>query len=358
MMQTGHNPSSSPITPNVSSRIRYLSVFFTMCIICYHCGSDSSPSRLNSLANDMFAGLGTLAMSYFFTVTGLLLHNSLNPKTYCRKIKSRVTTLLLPYLWWQILFTALFVFRGMSYSPSNWISTVFLFDAWPPDGALWYVYAVFCLSLLSFLGFPLAKYRHQVFYIILLLFPALHYMTNQISAGNTSYLGYGYLGNIISYLPSYLIGSFFGSIGRDESTNYLRKLALPALLIIPLAVERPELIAWCELRLLPILLLYAGPTSGRITTVTIQPIQNLTFIMYAIHQPFLIICGSQLRSLVEKDFLHPLISNVLYRVVVLACVILISRLIRMIVSKASPTLLKLFTGGDDLVSSHPQIDVK
>lgn len=90
---------------SISRRISYFNIFFTICIVCYHCGSPAiGPSRLNLLLNDIFDGFCAVAMSYFFTVTGFLLFNNLSSRTYARKIKSRIRTLLMPYLCWEILF--------------------------------------------------------------------------------------------------------------------------------------------------------------------------------------------------------------------------------------------------------------
>lgn len=208
---------------SISRRISYFNIFFTICIVCYHCGSPAiGPSRLNLLLNDIFDGFCAVAMSYFFTVTGFLLFNNLSSRTYARKIKSRIRTLLMPYLCWEILFTIVLTAAGVaSYSPQRWIRTVFLFDMWPPDGALWYVYAVFIMALPSLVLLSFLKKRSVAFKSILILYPVLYLVHLRYFTGEAGELAYGYFGNIISYIPSYLTGAFFW---------FLKPRRVPALL--------------------------------------------------------------------------------------------------------------------------------
>ena len=94
-------------------------------------------------------------MSYFFTATGFLFFLGLSWEKIPSKIRKRVKTLLIPYVAWEIIATCYYAAIGRIYSFNAWVSTVFLFNAWPPDGALWYVYAIFLLACCSYVLLPL-----------------------------------------------------------------------------------------------------------------------------------------------------------------------------------------------------------
>ena len=331
---------------SISRRISYLNIFFTICIVCYHCGSPAiGSSRLNLLLNDIFDGFCAVAMSYFFTVTGFLLFNNLSSRTYARKIKSRIKTLLMPYLCWEILFTIVLTAAGVaSYSPQRWIRTVFLFDMWPPDGALWYVYAVFIMALPSLVLLSFLKKRSVAFKSILILYPVLYLVHLRYFTGEAGELAYGYFGNIISYIPSYLTGAFFGSLNHEESQHYLKKLLLPIALMSVVGFDRPNIFGWCATRLIPLLLLYGAPLFRQKVDGPL-PLQNLTFLMYAIHLPFQFLFKTQLSAFAEIASFHPAAYNLFYRLLTIVSVIIISKIIHFLMSKVCPPALRLLTGG-------------
>lgn len=110
---------------------------------------------LNDHVSIAFNQIGILAMSYFFTVTGFLLFSGLSYGKIPSKIKKRVKTLLIPYIVWELIATCYYVALGRVFSFGTWVSTVFLFNTWPPDGALWYVYTIFILACCSYVLLPL-----------------------------------------------------------------------------------------------------------------------------------------------------------------------------------------------------------
>lgn len=89
----------------------------TCVMVAYHCGSPDNPIntfdfKWNNFISSVFNSLATLAMSYFFTVTGFLLFYSLSLKNYVLKIKKRIFSLLTPYLVWQVLIVIKTIMKG------------------------------------------------------------------------------------------------------------------------------------------------------------------------------------------------------------------------------------------------------
>lgn len=139
----------------ISRRISFLGFVMTCGIVLYHCGpSPAVPSvGLDQVCFDaisnFFTNTATLAMSYFFAVTGYLLFLNLSLRGWAGKVKRRTFSLLVPYLAWQCLTFAVNLLHHEAMTKREFLKTTFLLDQWPPDGALWYLYAVFLLALLA-----------------------------------------------------------------------------------------------------------------------------------------------------------------------------------------------------------------
>lgn len=141
---------------STSNKIRYTGFIMTIFMVCYHCPTFESAepwghldSTLTFLVSYVFNTMGVLVMSWFFMITGFLLFNNLNFSNYCVKIKKRFFSLFIPYLTWQCLIAAKLIIQGSKITALDFFEKIFAFVAWPFDGALWYVYAVFILAIFS-----------------------------------------------------------------------------------------------------------------------------------------------------------------------------------------------------------------
>lgn len=92
----------------ISRRISFLGFVMTCGIVLYHCGpSPAVPSVgldhvcFDAISN-FFTNTATLAMSYFFAVTGYLLFLNLSLRGWACKVKRRTFSLLVPYLAWRV----------------------------------------------------------------------------------------------------------------------------------------------------------------------------------------------------------------------------------------------------------------
>ena len=142
------------VNETISRRITNLGFIMTCLIITYHVGTPSNPlnaldDKWNTYIGNIFNSLASLAISYFFTVTAFLLFNNLSMKNFKQKLQKRMYSLLVPYILWQVIIVIKQIFQGKVWNIKAFIKYTFLFEAWPADGALWYVYAVFLLMLIS-----------------------------------------------------------------------------------------------------------------------------------------------------------------------------------------------------------------
>lgn len=333
----------------VSKRITFLGFLMTCVMVMFHCGSaDGAVSAADAQwVTDLAFGfdrIANFAMGYFFTVTGFLLFHGLSFSTYPRKIKSRVTSLLVPYLSWQLLFTLPTVLRaflrGRMPELPDWFGTVFLLQRWPPDGALWYVYAVFLLAVLSP---PLLLFRRkraaQIGVVIMVLAVYL------LGAANLPPLetlrSYGCLNNIWMYLPAYLIGAYYGAFGLASP----RALGLLAVLLggaVVLTPFCPGILPEMALRVLPTALLCLLPVDRIRGTARVY---RLSFLMYALHEPLIPFVLRPMRQVLAQLLPYAAAVDLSGRVLYLAFDIALAAAMYVALQKVCPKLLRALTGG-------------
>lgn len=120
----------------ISRRISFLGFVMTCGIVFYHCGpSPAVPSvGLDQICFDaisnFFTNTATLAMSYFFAVTGYLLFLNLSLRGWAGKVKRRTFSLLVPYLAWQCLTFAVNLLHHEAMTKREFLKTTFLLDQW------------------------------------------------------------------------------------------------------------------------------------------------------------------------------------------------------------------------------------
>ena len=85
-------------------------------------------SNLTFLIRNIFAyGIGSIAVPIFFFISGFSMFRNYKPSLYPKKLKSRIKTILIPYLIWNIISLLFCIFY--TYTPlSNFISGRELFN--------------------------------------------------------------------------------------------------------------------------------------------------------------------------------------------------------------------------------------
>lgn len=333
------------IDKNISSRITVFKFLMICFIIIYHsCINIESEApidiQFNSTIIDVQSTLGVIAMSFFFCVTGFLLFHNLNMTTYKQKIIRRIKTLLIPYFIWQLIGILIMFFSGKSITFQGLIDTIFLLKRWPPDGALWYLYAVFILSVLSIIFIPLLKNK-KVFFVIVILFSLISYAISSIP-GISDIFNYGYLQNITSYIPAFLIGAFYGYYysEKDEASS-LKYVFIMIIISLIFNSIHNGIFEFITKEMLPIFMLYLIPAPNKIQNYNVF---KLSFLMYALHQLLTDFYIAPMSRLFLNTAHCILLYNILGTILYLDIITLLSLLIYMFLEKYSPKVLSLITG--------------
>lgn len=345
------NSNSAGMDRQISEKIKFLGFLLTCFIVVYHCPfmeegfmQGAVDTAVCKFTEQIVSGMGIFAMCHFFAVTGYLLFQNFSIHTYPKKIKRRVFSLLIPYVIWQVVTAVLMVvFRVESISIHDFIRRTFLFIPFPYDGALWYVYAVFFLALLSPLLLPLLRNPKVGWGCMIVLFLLLELRDHVTSPVIVSFIRYGYVHNILYYLACYLAGCFFGkfgsTLGRNKSLKYLLSALVIDLLLTGLL---PGFFFNLTVRLLPLAVLYLLPPVPRLAKL---PVLKLSFLIYAMHEPVIGITEPVLRRVYSMASLPASVCNLITVSVILATCLCLTAAAHAFLKRFAPFLLRLLTGG-------------
>ncbi len=323
----------------------------TCFMVFYHTGGpegslaiNTFDANLNGFLSRFFDAMGTIVMSYFFAVTGFLLFNNLTFSSYKRKIHKRIFSLLVPYILWQIIIVIKLIIQGnYNFSLVPFLKQTFLFMAWPIDGALWYVYAVFIIAVLSPILLLFFKNKRIGFGALVIIFILLNARGTFTNPYIVKIITWGYIGNVLFYLPAFLTGAFYGKF-HDEIKEEHSLIYIILILFAAFCIEGTwgQVMSSTLMLMLPILLLFQLPIVPKLINLNVY---KLTFLIYAIHQPLI----GDIKDPIYRFYTHfriPVsLDNILIRLTILFTDIAIVALIRVILCKICPKLLKLLCGG-------------
>ena len=336
------------MTREISEKIKLFGLLMTCAIVCYHCPTVDAPAAGLDRTVSIFLGqslgiLGTLAMSHFFSVTGYLLFQNYTLRDYPEKMKRRVQSLLIPYVLWQGITVVLKLVTGDVVTLGDFIRKTFLFARYPYNGALWYVYVVFCLALLS--PVLLALFRNRTLgWCSVLALTVLSAARGMVTLPVVSaVLNYGYLDNTFVYLPCFLAGCFYGKFHPEaEGIKGLKYLLCGLLLALVLEGFLPGIFRDMILKLLPLMALFTLPVKAGAFLKKFYPI---VFLVYAVHQPLIGILWAILSRIYRVVPLPATVANLLTQTVVLGTATIAAAMIRLVLSRVCPKLLGALTGG-------------
>lgn len=205
-----------------SNKIRVFSLIFAIGMVGYHANATviwKSISVTNSVQDTIFyildkvlTSMGGLGLTFFFANSAFLLYHNLNRDNMKGKVFRRFKTLGVPFLIWN-------AFGGVCYN---------LFVLNPKDSALevvckvllsnycgvmWFVEAL----LLYLLLMPLINiFSHKVlsFALIVFLWGWMKYKGLDINVVQIGQAEWN-IGRIIYYIPTYLLGAWFGTNYSD-----------------------------------------------------------------------------------------------------------------------------------------------
>ena len=292
--------------------------------------------------NTLNEQLATIALSYFFAITGFLLFRNLSKSTILRKIKSRVMTLLVPYLFWEFLVLGIYYLTGRFRSMdifTFYLKSMFLFGGFPPNIPLWYIYTVFALTLLTPILLLLLKNKVVGFITVMVSFFAVQFVTTNEAC--SAFASYGIVPVAIKYIPSFLLGAYFGlHFPKPDDLESLKVIAF--VLVFGVLLSSKDLVdlrTSLILASIPMLLIRFFP--ARLCKE--RKIYNVSFILYAIHYPIYQYILDLIKSLQPTGFSVSAV-NIIFRAVFLPAMIGLSYLLYKLLSRFTPKLLKLITG--------------
>lgn len=332
----------------ISQRISLLSFLSTLMIVVFHCQTLGDPAGfgradaflVNALADNIDT-FGWVAMSFFFGITGFLFFYGLSFETYKTKIKNRLHSLLIPFLIWQVIFICYQACLGARYDIADTLSSIFLMSAKPPNGVLWYVYAVFILALLS--PVQLLIYRSKIAGLLsIVIVPIVsHILMKHTPDFAEGFVSYGYISQIIDDLPAYCFGSYCGYLyGKADRTEVFGSCLIAALCSLFFNNMISGLFVNTIIKLLPMALIYLLPINE-----TKARVFHTSFLIYAIHRPIQMFIRDHWFHLILKYAGSIFVANIIYILLSVAMVIFAAYLIYRILSHLSPKALGLLTGG-------------
>lgn len=334
----------------ISQRITVINLIMTAIIVIYHSSFspeliDVTQNKYNIYLNNAIGNLALLAMSCFFAMSAFLLFRNLTFENYVEKIKKRFFSLFVPYLIWQIGEAILkSVVIGKRAKPIETFSKIFLLYKWPPNGPLWYLYAIFLLAILSPLLLTMFKNK-RFSSIMLILLSILAYYSLSIDIIKTGALDKTLIPNLLDCISAYLLGAYYGHFcskkHKKDDFNIIIAFVLVSLILNNITPFNGFLFH-SILMIMPILLIYFMPVKLLFErTLNIK----FTFLVYAIHHEFI----ELFEGPVEKAILHftknAVLGNILYKMVFLLLVFFVARIAYEIMKKIAPTMLSAITGG-------------
>ena len=345
---------SSKIEQSISDNIKTLGFVMTCFMVFYHVGAVVNPNEANSqLSNDymnqFFDNMVRLVMVHFFAVTGFLLFVNLDTHNYVNKIKRRIQSLLIPYVVWQIIALVIVSLktRSLFCNLNGFIYFCFLFVRWPIDGPLWYVYAVFVLAVFSPCFLWVFKNRGISFLFFIGALIVAGFFPGGNAGKGAAALGkianWGYVPNLLYYFPAFFLGAYWGYTYNKEK-DYSIHTFLGVMLVVSffLNMIQPGILELAAIVSVP----FYGITMIRVRSAFKNlKVYKLTFLMYALHSPLIMLCKSLYETALWNLNLPTIIVNIMLRVLVLGTVIGFAYLVYFIAKSISPKMLMILTGG-------------
>lgn len=327
----------------ISRRIAIYNYIFVFVIVFYHAKPVLDPNLLGmdklALCDSVIENVATLAMAFFFFVTQYLFFRDFSYSKYGKKITKRLKTLLLPYIVWNIIAIGIDYLRGINTTPLASFKTCFTF-VFPPNGPIWYVYAIFILALFS----PITYYLLKNKWVGLVLASVFAIGCSALCTTNVGFIqflrSYGYLANIFTYLPSYVLGAYIGIHSKDM-TWLKASLYFVCLVLLSYIVDYKFGGTFLRtiLRVLPILFVYIAPCKEKGKDV------QGSFFTYAAHGGILSFILDPIGRGITYFFSSALVVSLLTRIICTAIAGVAAYLVYRLIKFISPKLLVVFTGG-------------
>lgn len=333
-----------PMDQNVRDRISILNFLFMLDVLLYHIGVTDSALAMGSADSfwyyfdaNIVKWMSGLCMSFFFGVTGFLLFYRLDFGNLGGKLRKRAVSLLVPYLLWQGIYLLKAFLQGQPWTLQEIVRKVFLMEMWPPVGALWYLYAVFLLALLSPVLLLLFRNRRVGFAAVLVLLVGIEFLYHRPMSGGS------YVGNLLMHLPAYLFGAYLGHF-CNEMEDRDRFLFFVTVVFFGMFLETvfPDLSIGMLMETVPLALIWLFPVKEWMKN---RSVYKLSFLMLATHQSVISLVVYRTQTLAWRIIPSAVLSTLAGQIVGIAACIAVAALIHAVMQRFTPKTLKLLTGG-------------
>ena len=335
----------------ISSNIKIFSFVVSCFMVLFHAGMYDNSNAINQfdrelseLINYDYKLLAFFGLSFFFSVTGFLLFYGLNYRNYLKKIERRVHSLLIPYLIWQALVLIKDLCIGRRYEILDVLLRTFGLELWPLNGPLWYVYVVFLLALLLspvlLLMFSSKRSAWISTFAMLIL---IRFLKQTSIEPVRIVVSYGLFSRILTYLPAYMIGAYYG--------RFYEKNRMPESMVYSLAVvlfaylldfKISGFFTDMVVMTLPMVLIFIFPSIPKLEN---RKIYDYTFLIYALHHPFIV----DLKGFIDEGLawipIPVTILNIFEHMLILAASVLLAAGLSKLLEKLSLKTLAVLTGG-------------
>ena len=253
-------------------------------------------------------------------------------------------SLLIPYLIWQALVLIKDLCIGRRYEILDVLLRTFGLELWPLNGPLWYVYVVFLLALLLspvlLLMFSSKRSAWISTFAMLIL---IRFLKQTSIEPVRIVVSYGLFSRILTYLPAYMIGAYYG--------RFYEKNRMPESMVYSLAVvlfaylldfKISGFFTDMVVMTLPMVLIFIFPSIPKLEN---RKIYDYTFLIYALHHPFIV----DLKGFIDEGLawipIPVTILNIFEHMLILAASVLLAAGLSKLLEKLSPKILAVLTGG-------------
>ena len=342
----------------LSKKLSVYNFVCTMFIVIYHSKNFndlfcSQKTVLLKYVFNLYDCLGTIAMGMFFMISGFLLYLGMRDKTdVCKKLKKRVGSLVIPFVVWNTLMLCYDIAYGiLKHNLKITLTDIILGYTFEPfTGAFWYIFALMLLLTLCPAIFRL-KDRPKMFIAIIGAVTVAAFFASMLDTTSSEALSWAV--RLLSYLPHYLLGAFFGLCKSEnisgERFNSKTVSALSAaatvLFVIFFVIDFDlKYTSWIIGHIIPITVWLAFPCRLFTGTKVCYPMKT-TFFVYAMHMLLIGIFNTVVTKVVGYSSL-PLVITLPLHFVVIAVIVLICNLFAYVTGKIlPPKIYSTLSGG-------------
>ena len=335
----------------ISNNIKVLSFVVSCFMVLFHAGMYENTNavsefdrKLSDLINYDYKLLAFFGLSFFFSVTGFLLFYGLSYGNFLKKIERRVHSLLIPYLIWQALVLIKDLCIGRRYEVMDVLLRTFGLELWPLNGPLWYVYVVFLLALIFTPLLLLMFTNKKSAWISTIVMVFLIQLLKKAPVNSIQIvLSYGLFSRILTYLPAYMIGAYYG---RFYDKNKMPQSFIYSVAVIFFAYlldfKMSEFFRDMVVMTLPMALIFILPSIPKLEN---RKIYGYTFMIYALHHPLIVDFKGFLDKGLSMILIPVTVLNIFEHLLVLAVSILLAIGLSKLLGKIWPKGLAIITGG-------------